>query len=119
MTVTQESELASSNNSVSPTVFQALIPVLVLVCLLSFSVYLFGEDASYRPNQIALCVGAAVAALVGWRNGQTWNQIENSIVTGITVAIKPLLILFCVGSLIGSWIMSGTCLLYTSPSPRD
>mgnify|MGYP002857210169 FL=1 len=108
MTVTQKSELSSPDNSVSPTVFQALIPVLMLVCLLSFSVYLFGSDASYGPNQIALCVGAAVAALIGWRNGQTWNQIENSIVTGITVAIKPLLILFCVGSLIGSWIMSGT-----------
>ena len=107
MTVSQDTDLTSSNTA-SPTVFQALIPVSVLVCLLSFSVYLFGEDASYGPNQIALCVGAAVAALVGWRNGQTWGEIENSIVTGITVAIKPLLILFCVGSLIGSWIMAGT-----------
>ncbi|NKB34235.1 MAG: Na+/H+ antiporter NhaC [Pseudomonadales bacterium] len=108
MTVTQESDLTPASNSVSPTVLQALIPVAVLVCLLSLSVYLFGEDASSGPNQIALCVGAAVAALVGWNNGQTWAEIENSIVTGINVAIKPLLILFCVGSLIGSWIMSGT-----------
>ncbi|MDD9889315.1 MAG: Na+/H+ antiporter NhaC [Gammaproteobacteria bacterium] len=107
MTVSQDSELTNANTA-SPTVFQALIPVSVLVCLLSFSVYLFGEDASYGPNQIALCVGAAVAALIGWRNGQTWGEIENSIVAGITVAIKPLLILFCVGSLIGSWIMAGT-----------
>ncbi len=90
------------------TVQQALVPVFVLISLLSFSVYLFGEDASYGPNQIALCVGAAVAAAIGWLNGQRWQQIENSIVTGVTIALKPILILFSVGLLIGSWILSGT-----------
>ncbi|MDP6414413.1 MAG: Na+/H+ antiporter NhaC [Gammaproteobacteria bacterium] len=108
MATTQDSEFSKADGTVTPTVLQALIPVSVLVCLLSFSVYLFGEDASYGPNQIALCVGAAVAALVGWNNGQSWTDIETSIVSGITVAIKPLLILFCVGMLIGSWILSGT-----------
>ena len=92
----------------TPSVLQACIPVIVLVLLLSLSVYLFGEDSSYGPNQIALCVGAATAALIGWKNGRSWLEIEESIIYGITVAIKPLLILFCVGSLIGSWIMSGT-----------
>ena len=91
-----------------PSVLQACIPITVLVLLLSLSVYLFGEDSSYGPNLIALCVGAAAAALVGWKNGRSWLEIEESIIHGITVAIKPLLILFCVGSLIGSWILSGT-----------
>ena len=92
----------------TPSILQACIPITVLVLLLSLSVYLFGEDSSYGPNQIALCVGAAAAALVGWKNGRSWLDIEESIIHGITVAIKPLLILFCVGSLIGSWILSGT-----------
>ena len=108
MTVSQESDLASTGSAVSPTLFQALFPIFVLVCLLSLSVYLFGEDSSSGPNQIALCVGAAVAALIGWNNGQTWEEIEASIISGVTVAIRPLLILFSVGALIGSWIMSGT-----------
>ena len=100
----------NQNNSAlrPPSVLQACIPITVLVLLLSLSVYLFGEDSSYGPNQIALCVGAAAAALVGWKNGKSWLEIEESIIHGITVAIKPLLILFCVGSLIGSWILSGT-----------
>lgn len=92
----------------APTILQALCPVLTLIALLSFSVYLFGEDASYGPNQIALCIGAAVAALIGWHNGQTWEHIESSIVSGVTIAVKPILILFSVGLLIGSWILSGT-----------
>lgn len=91
-----------------PSVLQALTPVAVLIGLLSFSVYLFGEDASYGPNQIALCIGAAVAAIIGWRNGQSWEDIEESIITGVTVSLKPILILFSVGLLIGSWILSGT-----------
>ena len=90
------------------TVRQALIPISVLVFLLSLSVYLFGEDSSYGPNQIALCVGTIAAALVGWKNGQDWKQLESAIASGITIAIKPIMILFSVGLLIGSWILSGT-----------
>lgn len=93
---------------IDPSVQQALIPVLVLIALLSFSVYLFGEDASYGPNQIALCMGAVAAAIIGWRNGLTWETTEAAIISGITIAIKPVLILFSVGLLIGTWILSGT-----------
>ena len=108
MAIIEQSEFNETSSPISPTVLQALIPLTVLIFLLSFSVYLFGEDASSGPNQIALCAGAAAAALVGWYNGHSWNDIESSIVLGITVAIKPLLILFCVGMLIGCWILSGT-----------
>ena len=108
MTSSNNPDCQENKTLSAPSVLQACIPVTVLVLLLSLSVYLFGEDSSYGPNQIALCVGAAAAALIGWRNGKLWLEIEESIVYGITVAIKPLLILFCVGSLIGSWIMSGT-----------
>ena len=99
---------ASGRREVTPSIPQALLPVLALTGLLSFSVYLYGEDASYGPNQIALLVGAAVAAAVGWRNGIGWRQIENAIVSGISISLKPILILLCVGLLIGSWIMGGT-----------
>jgi NhaC family Na+:H+ antiporter len=104
----QQSDADSLNSPARASVLQALTPVSVLIALLSFSVYLFGEDASYGPNQIALIIGAAVAAFMGWRNGQTWEDIEASIVSGITVSLKPILILFSVGLLIGSWILGGT-----------
>lgn len=90
------------------TILQALIPVLTLIGLLSLSVHLYGEDASYGPNQIALIIGAVLAAIIGWRNGQNWQQIENAIVSGLGIALRPILILFSVGLLIGSWVLSGT-----------
>lgn len=95
-------------NEATPSILQALLPVFALIALLSFSVYLYGEDASSGPNQIALIVGAAVAAAVGWRNGIGWQQIENALISGISISLKPILILLCVGLLIGSWIMGGT-----------
>jgi hypothetical protein len=42
-----------------PTLFDALIPIAALVVMLALSVYLFGSDSSYGPNQIVLTLAAA------------------------------------------------------------
>ena len=42
----------------------SLIPILSLVIMLGFSVFLFGSDSSYGPNQIALIIGASIASIV-------------------------------------------------------
>ncbi len=91
-----------------PSLIDALIPVIMLVILLAASVYMFGDNSSYGPNQIALVFAAAVAALVGLKNGYKWKQIEQGMVKGITTALGAMLILLAVGMLIGSWILSGT-----------
>jgi len=92
----------------NPTLAQAVTPVLTMMGLMALSVYLFGEDSSYGPNQIALCVGAGIAGLIGWKNGISWVNLESSMVDGISVALRAILILFTVGLLIGSWIIAGT-----------
>lgn len=90
-----------------PTLLQALIPVFFLVGMLASSVYLFGGDSSYGPNQIALILAAALAAAIGIRNGFRWKEIEQGIVKGISLSLNAALILLVVGSLIGTWILSG------------
>ena len=90
-----------------PSLIESLAPVLFLIALLSVSVYFFGEDASYGPNQIALILSAGVAALFAMRLGFKWKEIEKGIVDGIALATGALLILLVVGSLIGTWILSG------------
>ncbi len=91
-----------------PGLAEALIPVFVLIGLLASSVYLFGEDSSYGPNQIALILAAMIGALIGWRNGYTWKELQKGIVHGIALSTGAVLILLVVGSLIGTWILSGT-----------
>ena len=86
----------------------ALTPIIFLVVLLAGSVYLFGADASYGANQIALVLSGCVAALVGRRVGISWREVQIGMVDGIGVGLAPVLILLSVGMLIGTWILCGT-----------
>ncbi len=92
----------------SPTLLDALIPIAALVMMLALSVYLFGSDSSYGPNQIVLTLAAAVAAIVAIKNGHKWFEIQKAIIAGISTAMVAILILLAVGALIGTWLMAGT-----------
>ena len=91
-----------------PSLGQALTPVVLLICLLASSVYLFDDDSSSGPNQIALILAAGMTVILGLRNGYTWKEMERGMVNGISLAMGALLILLAVGSLIGTWILAGT-----------
>ncbi len=90
------------------SLLDALIPVIVLVMLLGASVYLFGDNSSFGPNQIALLMAMGIAAIIGLKNGYSWEQIEQGIIEGISRSLGAMLILLAVGSLIGTWMLSGT-----------
>ena len=83
-------------------------PIALLVFLLFSAVQLFGADASYGPNQVALLIASAAAGLVGMHRGLTWAEVQESMVAGIKVGLGPILILLAVGGLIGSWMIAGT-----------
>ena len=90
-----------------PPLAQALVPVVLLIGLLGAAVYLFGDESSFGPNQIALVLGTAAAGLVGLANGRTWAEIEGAIRRGIATSMGAILILLVVGSVIGAWILAG------------
>jgi NhaC family Na+:H+ antiporter len=90
-----------------PTLLLAFVPILVLVLLLTGNVVFFGADATGGPNQIALIMGSAVAGIISWRLGFSWKEIEHSIVKSISTAMGAMLILLIIGSLSGTWLISG------------
>ena len=90
-----------------PSLFLALIPILILVGLLGLNVYSYGEDATYGPNQIALLVATAVATVVGFSLKYTWYDVQKGIVRSIKSALPALLILLLIGALAGTWMLSG------------
>ncbi|MBA2602995.1 MAG: Na+/H+ antiporter NhaC, partial [Acidobacteria bacterium] len=98
---------SSPSSGRSPTLAQSLIPIGVLVALLASSVYLFGDESSGGPNQIALILSAFTGVLIGVLNGHSWKSIEEGIVHGISLALGAVLILLVVGALIGTWILAG------------
>jgi len=93
---------------VEASLSDALIPIVILVILLGGSVYLFKDNSSFGPNQIALLVSMGIAAIVGLKNGYSWDDIEQGIVKGISRSLGAILILLAVGSLIGTWMLAGT-----------
>lgn len=91
----------------SITLFQALLPVLILVLLLSFNVTVYGDDALGGSNQFILLIGAAVAAVVGFRNKVGYNQMIEAIGSNLKSTTGAILILLLVGALAGTWLLSG------------
>ena len=94
-------------NSREPNLLEALIPLIILIALLSFNVVIYNDTATSGPNQIALIIGAVVAALIGGRLGYTWKQLQNGMVQSINSAMSAILILLIIGALSGTWMLAG------------
>ncbi|WP_372947152.1 Na+/H+ antiporter NhaC [Mariniphaga sp.] len=88
------------------SLFFALLPILVLIALLTSNVFLF-EDTLTGANQIALLLAAALAGIISIRLGLPWNKIREKIVSTIGSAMPSILILLLIGSLAGTWMISG------------
>ena len=97
----------TDNTVKEPSLLDALIPILSLIFMLGMSVYYFGDNSSYGPNQIVLMICTAIVVIIGIKNGQGWSTIEKAIVKGISTAMVAILILLLVGGLIGTWILAG------------
>jgi NhaC family Na+:H+ antiporter len=88
------------------TLFEALIPILFLIVLLTLNVMLF-EDTLGGPNQIALILAATIAGLIARQLGHRWETVRTKVVTTIGSAMPSILILLLIGSLAGTWMISG------------
>jgi NhaC family Na+:H+ antiporter len=88
-------------------IWEALIPVLALVGMLFYNVYVFGDDALSGSNQFILLMGAAVAAIVGTFNKVSYNRMVEEVAENVKSTTGALLILLMVGALAGTWLVSG------------
>lgn len=97
-----------NNKLKTPSLFEAFLPILFLIGFLAVNVTLvFGDDSLSGANQMALIFSAAVACIVASRLGMTWKQMLDGIVNSITSAMPSILILLLIGSLAGTWLLSG------------
>ena len=88
-------------------IWEALIPIFALVAMLAFNVFVFGDDAISGSNQFVLLLGGALAAIVGFLNKVTFQQMMEEVAENMKSAIGAILILLMVGALGGTWLVSG------------
>ena len=85
----------------------ALLPILVLVALLSYNVWVYGDDALSGSNQFILLIGGAFAAVIGFLKKISYNRMIQKVAENLQSVTGALLILLFVGALAGTWLISG------------
>lgn len=86
------------------TMGYALIPIIVLIASLSYGIIVLGADP-HIPLLVAIVV-ASLVAIFGL--GFSWQEIEKGAIETISMAMQAILILMVIGTVVGSWILSGT-----------
>ncbi|NQZ54881.1 MAG: Na+/H+ antiporter NhaC [Candidatus Nitrosopelagicus sp.] len=87
--------------------FFAILPIIVLIVLLAYNVFLYGDNSLGGANQLALLFAAATASFVGVKYGSSWKTILNGASKSISSTTPALIILLLIGSLAGTWLLSG------------
>ncbi|KOO50503.1 Na+/H+ antiporter NhaC [Priestia koreensis] len=86
-----------------PSFIQALTVIILILALIFIGLFEFKVEP-HIPLIISLVFLGCLGKL--WK--YKWKDIEEGIVKGITLGIKPILILALVGLLISAWMSSGT-----------
>jgi NhaC family Na+:H+ antiporter len=108
----QDKNSSQSNNSTiiknkELNIWEALTPVIALVGMLAYNIYVFGDDALSGSNQFILLMGASIAAIVGFLNKISYKQMLEEVAENVKSTTGALLILLMVGALAGTWMVSG------------
>lgn len=92
----------------APSIIDALIPIIFLIILLIINIQIFGTDSLSGSNQMVLIFSALVAGLISvFRLKIHWETLQDGIVKSISSSMSAILILFLIGSLAGTWLLSG------------
>jgi len=89
--------------------FEALIPVVILMAMLAYNIF-FVEDQEWfggYTNQIILLLGGGIAAIVGFFNKVNIKIMLKEVWENLRSVFVPIMILFLVGALAGTWLISG------------
>ena len=58
--------------------------------------------------QIPMVAGCAIAGAIAMYLGNSWEEVLDGAMKGVLDAMEAVLILMCIGMLVGTWILSGT-----------
>lgn len=88
----------------------AVLPILFLLLLIVFGLIIgpqFLEQPPF-PLEVIFILAAAFSVVELRYLGISWSEIEKSVVSKLATALPAFFILFAIGALISSWMISGT-----------
>jgi NhaC family Na+:H+ antiporter len=86
----------------------ALVPMVFLIAMLSYNVTeVFSDDALGGSNQLTLLLSAGLGGFLAILSGTEWKKIIKGITKSIASTVPSILILLFIGSLAGTWLISG------------
>ena len=89
-------------------IIEALIPVVLLMAMLAYNIFFAGgELLGEYSNQFILLIGGLIAAIVGFFNKVFLKTMLAEVWENIKSVFVPIMILFLVGALAGTWLVSG------------
>ena len=89
-------------------IWLALLPLLLLMAMLVFTIRAFGGDSLSGPSQIVMLAASAVCCIIGiWAGKVRWQEFESQIAKNISHVSSALIILLFIGALGGAWMVSG------------
>ena len=92
----------------TPSPWLSLTPFIVLTVILTVVVKIFGADALSGASQVALLFSAGFAAALAMICLKVpWHTLEDAIVNNIKSVGSAIIILFLIGAISGSWMISG------------
>lgn len=86
-----------------PSLFVSVLPLIFMLIVLFTGLMIFKVDI-----KILLLICAAFTVCIALYLGYTWKDVENEIVDKLSKAFPAIMILICVGLMIGAWVVSGT-----------
>lgn len=89
-------------------IWEAFVPVVVLMGLLAYNIFFAdGEMFGEYSNQYILLIGGFVAFIGGMLNKVTPLVMAQEVWENLKSVFIPIMILFLVGALAGTWLISG------------
>ncbi len=87
----------------APHIWEVSVPIVFMMALIIVCTVKWGIE----PH-IPILLSCIVAALMAARCGYGWDTIVAGLLDSIARATEAILIVMCVGALIGTWVLAGT-----------
>lgn len=95
-------------NNKELNIYEALVPVAILMGLLAYNIFIAdGEMLGEYSNQYILLIGGFTAFIGGMLNKVPPIVMFKEVLENLRSVLVPILILFLVGALAGTWLISG------------